>query len=110
MIRPKKGQVSPHRTDVRTTSDAESLVTEPEVTTTTLQGSHGTPAGKLPPLKKEVCTLSTVIFLVITSDSYQLFVYLRCFRMVLVEATKQWNTKPEDAFRTIIKESLRRHL
>ncbi|XP_028513776.1 sodium/potassium/calcium exchanger 1 isoform X2 [Exaiptasia diaphana] len=50
-IGPKGGQVSPHRTEVRTTSDAESLVTEPEVTT--LQGSHGTPAGKLPPLKKE---------------------------------------------------------
>lgn len=54
MCRPKGGQISPHRAQASklATSDVESLVTEPEVTV--LQGNHGTPAGKLPPLSKEV--------------------------------------------------------
>ncbi|XP_031548697.1 sodium/potassium/calcium exchanger 3-like [Actinia tenebrosa] len=52
-IGPKGGQVSPHRAQASklATTEVESLVTEPEVTI--LQGSHGTPAGKLPPLHKE---------------------------------------------------------
>lgn len=54
MYRPKGGQVSPHRAQASKlpTTDVESLVIEPEVTV--LQGIHGTPAGKLPPLTKEV--------------------------------------------------------
>lgn len=54
MCRPKGGQVSPHRAQASKlpTTDVESLVIEPEVTV--LQGIHGTPAGKLPPLTKEV--------------------------------------------------------
>ena len=54
MFRPKGGQVSPHRAQASklATTDVESLVSEPEVAV--LQGSHGTPAGKLPPITKEV--------------------------------------------------------
>ncbi|XP_032230933.2 sodium/potassium/calcium exchanger 4 isoform X2 [Nematostella vectensis] len=54
-VGPKGGQVSPQGQPTEVTnlgvSDADSLVNEPAVTV--LQGQHGTPAGKLPPINQE---------------------------------------------------------